>query len=147
MSDITSANAILVFAVPDYLPVPQQIQGFSTDDIFSTDSVTPIETMMGVDGQLSAGYLFVEKKMTVTLMASSPSNFFFDQLQAGEDAAVQAFAITGVITLPSLQMSYNLINGYMTGYPPIADAKKVMQPRKYTITWQAIQPSPISVAG
>lgn len=147
MPDITSANAILTFAVPDYLPTPQQIQGFSTDDIFTTTRVTPVETMMGVDGLLSAGFLFTEKKMEITLMASSGSTSFFDQLQAGQEAAVQAFSITGIITLPSLGLSYNLVNGYLTGYPPISDARKVLQPLKYEITWQDITPSPVSFAG
>lgn len=147
MPDITSANAILTFVVADLLPVPQQIQGFSTDDIFSTARVTPVETMMGIDGNLSAGFVYTEKKMEITLMAGSPSNAFFEAIQAAQEAGVGALEIDGMISLPSLGVAYAMGPGYLTGYPPIADAKKVMQPRRYEITWQSIVPSPIGIAG
>lgn len=146
-NDITSANSVLIFAVPLLLPVPQQIQGFSTDDIFSTARVTPIETRMGVDGNLSGGFIPTEKKMEITLMAGSPSNAFFDALQGGQNAAFAAFSIVGSITLPSIGMFFTLTNGFLTGYPPISDAKKVLEPRRYEITWENIVGIPVTAAG
>lgn len=147
MPDITSANAVLTLSVTDFLPVPQRIQGFATDDIFSVGRVAPVETMMGIDGNLSAGFLFTEKKMEITLMAGSPSNSFFDAVQQAQEAAVQPLTITGVLTLPSRGKSYNLVNGFMTGYPPTENAKKVLQPRQFEITWENIQASPVGSGG
>lgn len=145
--DITSANAVLMFSIDTLLPAAQQIQGFGTDDIFSVDSVSPTEVQMGLDGKQSSGFMYVNKKMKITLMASSPSNNFFDQWYLGNAAAASSFECTGLITLPALGQAYNLVNGSLTGYKPIADAKKVMQARQYEITFQEITPAPISAAG
>lgn len=147
MPDITSANAVLTLAAVGVLSVPQRIQGFSTDDIYSVGVVTPIETEMGIDGQLSAGFLYTKKEMDITLMAGSPSNAFFDTLQAAQEAAVQPFELSGMLTLPSTGLQAVLITGFLTRYPPLPNGKKVLQPRVFQITWQNINISPISAAG
>jgi hypothetical protein len=36
-----------------------------------------------------------------------------------------------------------LTHGGLKGYKPIADAKRTMQPRKYSIEWQSIVGAPI----
>ena len=147
MPDITSANAVLTLAAIGVLSVPQQIQGFSTDDIYSVAPVSPVETMMGIDGNLSGGFLFTEKKMEITLMAGSPSNSFFDALQAAQEAAIQPVILSGMLTLPSTGLQAVLTVGYLTRYPPVPNGKKVLQPRIFEITWQDINVSPISAAG
>jgi len=147
MPDITSANAVLTLAAIGVLSVPQQIQGFSTDDIYSVAPVSPVETMMGIDGNLSGGFLFTEKKMEITLMAGSPSNSFFDALQAAQEAAIQPVILSGMLTLPSTGLQAVLTVGYLTRYPPVPNGKKVLQPRVFEITWQDINVSPISAAG
>jgi hypothetical protein len=147
MPDITSANAVLTLAAIGVLSVPQQIQGFATDDIYTVAPVSPVETMMGIDGDLSAGFVYTEKKMDITLMAGSPSNAFFDALQAAQEAAVQPFELSGVLTLPSNGIQAQLVTGYLTRYPPLPNGKKVLQPRVYEITWQNINISPVSAAG
>jgi hypothetical protein len=147
MPDITSANATLILSAPDAIGVPTPIQGFSTDDIFSTTRVKPVETMMGIDGTLSAGFLYTEKPMEIVLMAGSPSTYFFEAVQATQEAGVFAVELSGVLTLPSLGKAYQLIQGYLTGYPPTSDGKKVMQPVRYELTWQNIQAMPIGQAG
>ena len=147
MADITSANAVLILAVPLILPVVTQIQGFSTDDIFDTEDVTPIETRMGVDGTLSAGFVFTEKPMTITLMAGSPSTAFFDQWMLGMQANIAVAPAHGNITLTSINQSYVLANGFLTRFKPISDGRKVLEPRKFRITWQSITPLPVGIAG
>ena len=147
MPDITSANAVLTLAAIGVLSVPQRIQGFSTDDIYSVAPVSPVETMMGIDGNLSGGFLFTEKKMEITLMAGSPSNSFFDALQAAQEAAIQPVILSGILTLPSTGLQAVLTVGYLTRYPPVPNGKKVLQPRVFEITWQDINVSPISAAG
>ena len=147
MPDITSANAVLTLAAIGVLSVPQRIQGFSTDDIYSVAPVSPVETMMGIDGNLSGGFLFTEKKMEITLMAGSPSNSFFDALQAAQEAAIQPGILSGMLTLPSTGLQAVLTVGYLTRYPPVPNGKKVLQPRVFEITWQDINVSPISAAG
>lgn len=147
MADITSANAVLVLSVPLILPVPQQIQGFAVDEIFDTEDVSPVETMMGLDGTLSGGFVYTEKPMTITLMAGSPSNAFFDAWENGMQAAIIAAPASGVLTLTSIGQAYALTNGFLSRYKPIADARKVLQPRKFRVTWQSILPTPVGLAG
>lgn len=147
MADITSANAVLILTVPLILPVAQQIQGFAVDEIYDTEDVSPVETMMGLDGTLSGGFVYTEKPMTITLMAGSPSNAFFDAWENGMQAAILAAPASGVLTLTSIGQAYALTNGFLSRYNPIAAARKVLQPRKFRITWQSILPTPVGLAG
>jgi hypothetical protein len=145
--DITSANSVLILTTPLLLPVPTQIQGFSADDIFTTAPVVPVQTKMGLDGNLSAGYVPTEKKMEIVLMAGSASNEYFDAIQAGQDALLQALQIFGSLTLPSIGRFFTLTNGYLTRFPPTADGRQTLQPRRFEITFENIVGIPVSAAG
>lgn len=147
MADITSANSILLMSLPLLLPIPQQIQGFSTDDIFSVASIVPVETLMGADGNLSGGYTPREKKTAIVLQADSASGAFFDAWAAGQDAGMVAYQAVATLSLPSIGWSYALTTGFLTGYVPIPAGKKVLQPRHFEITWQTILGTPISISG
>jgi hypothetical protein len=145
--DITSANAVFLISVPLILPVPQQLQGFAADDIFDMDDVDSTDTMMGVDGILSGGMIYAPKPQNVALQADSPSMSFFEawyQIQQGNAAA---YAAQGNITFTAIGRSYQMLTGFLTRYKPMADAKKVLQPRKFRITWQEVIPVPIGSAG
>lgn len=147
MATITSANATLVLGVLNFLPTAQQIQGFSTDDIFTADDVTSVETQMGVDGIFSAGFMFVEKPLEITLQASSPSNAFFDSWNEAQQAAIDVLEGFGTLTLPSYGYSFALITGFLKRMKPIPDARKVLQPRRFQVVWGRIVRSPIGLAG
>ena len=138
MATITSANAVLALAVNNYFPVPQTIQGFAVDDAFESEAVQQAEILMGVDGILSAGKVFVPYKMTIHLQADSPSVFLFDAWRNAQDAAVDVFSASGSITLASTGMVYTLQNGYLTQATPFPAVKKTLEPLVYEITWQRI---------
>jgi len=138
MSTITSANSVLAIAINNYFPVPQTIQGFAVDDAFEGEAVQQSEILMGVDGILSAGKVFVPYKMTIHLQADSPSVFIFDAWRTAQDAAVDVFSASGSITLPSTSMVYTLQNGFLTSATPFPAVKKTLQPLVYEITWQRI---------
>lgn len=139
---ITSANAVFLLGVTGLFSVPQQLQRFAADDVFSTESIKRIETIMGVDGYLSAGFVNVEVKMNVMLQADSPSGFLFDQWDAAQQAAGEAYEANGTIILPSIGKKWTMTRGFLTGYKPIPDAKKVMQPRTFELTWNLLSSSP-----
>lgn len=143
MATLTSANAVLRLGVASIFPNAQQIQGFDTDDAFATARVTPAQTKMGVDGKLSGGYVPTEKKTTIFLQADSASNQFFDTWQAQQDAAQESFVAFGIIIIPALSQSFALTRGFLTGYPVMSTAKKIMQRLEYEITWESILGSPI----
>jgi hypothetical protein len=147
MPDITSANSVLILSVPDLLPAPVQIQGFSADDIFTTQRVAPVETMMGLDGALSGGYMPTKKPFEIVLMAGSASNQFFDAIQAAQDAGFLALSIFGSLSIPAPGLYYTMNNGFLTGYAPTPDGRKILQPRRFEITWESIVYQPIGIAG
>jgi hypothetical protein len=151
MPDITAANAILILSASDaqgnVLLTSQQIQGFATDDIYTMARTTPVETRMGVDGTLSGGFIFTEKKVEYTLAASSLSNSFFDALNDAMEGQIMAYELTGSLSLPSLGIYFTKTTGFLTGYSRLPDAKKVLEFRRYEITWQGISGAPITSAG
>lgn len=142
MASITSANSVLMLAIATLFPVPQQLQGFATDDVYDVPTIKSVETMMGVDGVLSGGFTFVAIPQSITLQADSASNRVFDtwwtQMQAAEDV----YIASGLIRLPSIVTKFTQTRGFLTGYKPVPAAKKTLQPRTYEITWERIAPSP-----
>jgi hypothetical protein len=146
MASITSANAVLIITIRSLYPTPQQIQGFSADDIYDVDALEIGETMMGVDGVLSAGWVNVSVKQGISLQADSVSNVVFDTWYTTEQQLQDKLVASASITLTSIGKKYNMGQGYLTTYKPIADGKKVLQPRKHILTWQSIIPAPITTA-
>lgn len=140
---ITSANAVLILAVPPLFPVPQQLQGFAVDDIYDVPQIKSVEVMMGVDGILSAGFVFTQVTQTISLQADSASNDIFDVWWTQMQAAKEVYGASGMITLPGIETKFSQLNGYLTGYKPAPAGKRVLQPRTYEITWQSIQPAPM----
>jgi hypothetical protein len=138
---ITSADAVFMLAITGLFPSPIQLHGFSADDVFDTEVVDPVELMMGVDGHLAAGFVFVPVKQSVTLMADSDSNDLFEQWYANQQTSIGLFKAQGHVIQPSLGKAYTMNNGFLSSYPNMADAKKVLQPRKYGITWESVSPA------
>ena len=143
MADITSANSVLMIGVNSLYPVPQQLQGFGQDDAYSMESVENKEVQMGVDGNMSAGWIPQIKTMSVTLQADSPSNIFFEAWYAAEEAAQSAYFSFGTLVQPAVSRTYILTNGVLSNYTPLAEAKKVLQPRKFQIKWNVVLGVPI----
>ncbi len=140
---LTGANAVLMLSVPGLFDTPQQLQGFATDDIFDVEQVKRIETLMGVDGILSGGFVFNEKPMTITLQADSPSNFIFEQWDAAEQPPYgDVLSASMTVVLTGLSTKWSCINGFWTDAPPggLAAIKKLVQPRKYTLRWEQVVP-------
>ena len=141
-NSITSANSVLLVGVTG-LYTAQQLQGFGADDAYSMPVVTNAEVLMGVDGVMSSGYVPQIKEMDITLQADSDSNTFFESWYAAQEAAQEIYKAFGTILQPSLGRTYTLTNGVLCNYSPIADAKKILQPRKFQIKWNVVVGAPI----
>lgn len=141
MSSISSANAIFQILIATVLPIPVPLQGFSADDIFTVNPLESAETLMGVDGKLSAGFVFVPVKQEIALQADSISNLVFDQWYQAQQAAKDVFQCQGVVWLPAIGEKWTLINGFLSTFHPIPDARKVLQPRRHAITWESVSPA------
>lgn len=143
MADITSSNSTLFLGVTNFFTVPQQVAGFTTDDMYSMAAVDTKEVTIGADGILSAGYIPQIKILEITLQADSPSNSLFESVYAAEEAAKAPFFFFGNINQPAVSRNYTLTNGVMKNYSPMASAKKVLQPRKFEIHFQVAIGAPI----
>lgn len=146
MVDITSANAIVTLTVPLVFSTPQQLQGFAADDIFDVPDIEEAEAVMGVDGLLSAGKVFVPTVQTFALQADSPSFPIFDAWHAYQTVTKSVAVASGVIKLPAIGVKFNIAKGFLIRYKPIADARRILQPRRFTIAWEAPVLAPIAGA-
>ncbi len=135
---LTGANSVIMLAVTGVFDTPQQLQGYAADDVFDADMLQQAETLMGVDGKLSGGFVFKEVDQTFALQADSASNDFFDAWKNAQEAAHDVFTSQGIITLFTLGSKWTMRNGFLTGYTPIPAVKKLVQPRKYKITWESM---------
>jgi hypothetical protein len=140
---ITSANSVFMLGILGIFPVPQPLQGYDVDGRLHGPDDQAQEVKMGIDGRLSGGYIPVPTPIEITLQADSASNVLFEEWYAQEQAQQESFTATGLIRLPSIGETYTLAVGFLTGYTPFAAAKKVLQPRKFEITWQSVIGAPI----
>lgn len=138
---LTGANTIIVFSINGLFPVPQQLQGFDVDDVFDTDAIESAQVRMGVDGKMSAGFVFVEVKQNFALQADSPSIDFFDSWWAAQQVARVILRATAVVTLTEVGKKWTMTNGVLTSYKPIPDTKKLLQAQKFQVTWESMFPA------
>lgn len=141
MASITSANAVFMLSIPSLYVVPQQLQGFSADDIFSTDPLESAEVSMGVDGHLAAGFVYVPIKQNIMLMADSASNDIFDNWWTAQQQIKDLYFANALVTLTSISKKYTMTRGVLTTFPPLPDAGKTLKMRRFGITWESVAPS------
>lgn len=139
---ITAANSILLLSIEGLYVVPQQLQGFAADDVFDTEAISPAETMMGVDGHLSGGFVFNPVRMNIALQADSDSIRIFEDWIAAMNTAREVYVAHGQVQLPSVKRKYVMTRGFLTNIPPTPAARKVLQPRRFQITWGRITSAP-----
>lgn len=138
---LTGANAVISLSAPDVFGAPVQLQGFAADDVFSSEALQSAETLMGVDGVLSAGFVYVPAPQNYMLQGDSLSVDFFETLWAQQQQNATVYRLSGLTTLLPVQKKYTMTNGVLTNYTPISDVKKLIQPRRFTVTWESIQPA------
>lgn len=140
--DITAANAVLTLTIVPLFTVPQQLQQFAADDVYDLEQVQSVEVLMGVDGKMSGGFVYKEINQDIILQADSPSNDVFDTWWTSMQATKGLYVANGLIRLPAIGKKFTQVNGQLTGYK-LPGAKKLIQPRRYRITWESIAPSPV----
>ena len=135
---ITGANAVVMLSVTSLFPIPQQLQGFAADDVYDNDSIDSVETSMGVDGNMAAGFVYVPIEQRYALQANSPSIVFFDQWWSAMQQVQDVYFGQGLIALPSISKKFIMTNGVLVGYKPLPDAKKLLQPQRFGIRWERL---------
>jgi hypothetical protein len=144
MTDITSANCQLAITIPGVFNSPQVLVGFSADDIFDIDEVDAAEILMGVDGRLSGGFVFSPSVQRIRLQADSPSVNVFDQWYQYSKSVVGVVPASAVFKFPAIGLKFNISKGILQRYKSMPDARRILQPRTFTIAWENPIPSPIA---
>lgn len=144
MADLTTANSALSLAIQDLYAAPQPIQGYAVDDAFATDPVSPAEAVMGVDGFMSGGFTPYPIPLHISLMADSPSMALFDNWLQAMTATKSVYFGDATILLPGLGQQWVFSRGILTSAPPLPDAKKILQARRFTITFESFQTSALA---
>lgn len=139
---ITSANSTFLLGVTGLFPTAQQLQGFAADAAFAIADVDVGEVLMGVDGNLSAGWVPQMNVQTISLQADSTSGFLFETWQQTENAAKEKMMCFGLLTIPGIQRIYTLSGGFLTRVVPVPRGAKTLMPRDFVITWGGVVPAP-----
>lgn len=139
---LTAANSTLLLAAGVVFPVPIKIQGYSTDDMTGMDAISPKEVSMGIDGRLSAGYVPVPVTQNISLQADSESNDFFEAVHAYEQQTRETMFFTGTLIVPGVARVYAMTRGVLTNYAPIADLRRTLQPRRFSLVWEKVAAAP-----
>lgn len=140
---LTGATTIITLTVPGIFTSPQQLQGFTADDVYDIDQQEIVETLMGVDGKQSGGFVIVAVKQNFTLQADSVSNDLFEQWASFMRQNRDAIPCSGYTSLKAIGKAYNSVNGFLTLFSPAPAVGKLIKPRKYTISWESIQAVPV----
>lgn len=141
MATLTSANSVLMLAVGGIFPVPQKIEGYASETAFAFEAAKPAQVTMGVDGRMSASYVPVPRVQTISIQPDSPSLRIFEIWAAAGDTAREVFYANGTLSIPSIDRKYTLTRGVLTQIPPAPDAKALLQPMTFQITWQNVSPA------
>ncbi len=143
MASITSANAIITLTIPGLYAIPQQLQGFSAENIYEMASLEVVQTAMGVDGLLSGGFVNNPVEQTFDLQADSPSNTIFETWASSQRQAKDIYIANGETRLPSINRAYVSTKGYLISLPPAPSAARILQARRYVIRWERVVSTPI----
>jgi len=138
MSTLTVANSSFALIIPGLFASSQAISGYAVDDAFTAEAVDLTEAQMGVDGQLSAGFVFNPYPMTITLMPTSDSLALFETWRSAMIAARDVYYAQASINIPGINRKYALTQGVLKNMPPMPAAGKLLKPMQLQVIWQNI---------
>jgi len=134
--DITSANATVALSVNGLFAV--NLQQFSADSSFTSDTIQTAETRMGVDGKMVAGYTPAIKTVTINLEASSPSMTFLNLLRQAQETNQKPYECQMVISIPSIGKVYSLSKGVLQSYKGLPDGQNVLSPTQWVFHFEGM---------
>lgn len=140
--DITSANAAAVMTVDELFPAGFSLENFATDQSVTQDEETLAEVRTGVDGKLAGGFVPSSKVVHFSLEPCSPSVPYVDQLIKSMETNKRIYKIGMTVTIPAIGKVYTYENGILTTAKTFPDAKKVLDPQAFAITFESrtVQP-------
>lgn len=143
LKTITATNSVLMLAIGTIVPVPQKIEGFSSDAAFAFDDETIAEIVAGIDGNMSAGYVYTPTPQKITIMPNSRSYDLFALWRSTQKTLQEIVYANGSLSLPAIGVKATLTKGVLTVLKAAPTVAKTLQPIEYTITWESVTASPI----
>ncbi len=129
---------MFLLAINDLFPVPQVLEEFVSDNPFSSDDFELAETVLSLEGKLSAGFVPATITQTITLLPNSASGaFLFAWVQASR-VGRSVYRANGNLTLPSLKTNYTLTNGVLKMGKIMPDSGKILKPVSFKIEWENV---------
>lgn len=135
---LTAANSVILLSIAGLFDTPQQLQQFSADDVFDTENVESAEVVMGVDGFFSGGWVPMPIKQNITLQADSNSIDVFERWYSAQQSIRELYYAHATVYLPAVNRKYSFTKGILTSHNVTPSAKKILQPRKFTVTWEKV---------
>lgn len=139
---LTVANSSMVLTVAGLFDAPVILQDYSADEVFSTEPSTHIETMMGLRGNLSGGWVPAERVVNITIMGDGATNFVFEEWDAAQRQLRDALVCGLIVTIFSISRVYTCTKGFLRTYNPIPDGRRILQQRRYTMVFESIDGAP-----
>lgn len=136
MLDITSANAVVAISVESLFSV--NLENFSADSSFTTDTVQAAETRMGVDGHMAAGFTPAIKTVTINLEAGSPSATFLQLLRQAQEVNLKPYKVQMVISIPSIGKRYTFSNGVLQSFKELSDGQTVLSSTQWVFHFEGM---------
>ncbi len=134
MLDITSANATVGMSVGGLFSI--NLENFSADSSFTSDTIQVAETRMGVDGHMAAGFTPNIKTLTINLEAGSPSTEFMNLLNQAQETNRRPYEVNTVISIPSIGKRYTFSKGVLQSYKGLPDGNKVLGPTQWVFHFE-----------
>ena len=134
MLDITSANATVGMSVAGLFSI--NLENFSADSSFTSDTIQVAETRMGVDGHMAAGFTPNIKTLTINLEAGSPSTEFMILLNQAQETNRRPYEVNMVVSIPSIGKRYTFSNGVLQSYKGLPDGNKVLGPTQWVFHFE-----------
>jgi hypothetical protein len=137
MLDITSANATVAMSVAGGL-FSINLENFSADSSFTSDTVQAAETRMGVDGHMAAGFTPAIKTITINLEAGSPSTEYMQLLRQAQEVNMKPYKVQLVISIPSIGKRYTFSEGVLQSYKDLPDGQNVLSPTQWVFHFEGM---------
>ena len=136
MLDITSANATVAVSVGGLFSV--NLENFSADSSFTSDTVQAAETRMGVDGHMAAGFTPAIKTVTINLEAGSPSTEYMQLLRQAQEVNMKPYKVQLVVSIPSIKKRYTFSEGVLQSYKDLPDGQNVLSPTQWVFHFEGM---------
>lgn len=124
---LTVANSSIAITVEALFPASTLLKGYAADNVFEAAAVENGEFQMGIDGKLSAGFVYNVIPFTLTLQADSESLDIFERVWQYETTNRTKLNVSLTVALPSNGKRYGLVDGHVRSFKAPA-GQRILQP-------------------